>query len=149
MKNAYTYARTYAGEPAEEEVVAQQLATIRRYAHEQGIEIVGEYSDLNADASNEMSHIYGLHEMMEDAIQSKVNCVIVEQSVTIAHDDATRAVLLAILDGGGFRVLSALDGTNLTASEDHVLSLASEFYPAYMEFRKSWRPVVANCCAAV
>ena len=135
MKTAYAYIKTYAGEPADDEVVAQQLATIEQHANEQGIEIVGEYRDLNIDAELE-KHCEGLYEIMLEAVNNGVSCVIVERSEGIARDSLVHAFLLAALEDHGLCVLSASDGVNLTASNNPLLSQARQVFRAYKDSRR-------------
>ncbi len=133
MKTAYAYTKTCVGEPAGVEVIAQQIEAIRRYGRDHCIEIVGEYRDLNVDTSNEMGRRYGLYEIMLEAVNNGVSSIIVERPEAIAHDTLVRAILLAALEDHGFRGLYTLNGANLFANDDPMLSLARRIYRAYMD----------------
>lgn len=141
MKTAYAYTKTCVGEPSGGEVVSQQLEAIYRYAQDQGIKIVGEYSDISVYPKNEIRHRDGLYEMVDDAARNDVICVIVAKSEEIARDNVVRVVLLAILADHDLCVLSALDGTNLMASSSALLSLARRTYRAYMDSRRVILPL--------
>lgn len=137
LEKAYAYLQILGGEPGGDEAVAQQSATIARYARDRRIEIVGEFRDLKVDAENEIRQRHGLYDLMIEAAQNGIGRVLVERPERLANDRLVRAVLLAALDDRGLRVLSAKNDADLTAvKNDPVQELARRVFRVYTEGEK-------------
>lgn len=134
VAGAYAYLQMTAGEPAGDEAVGQQSATIARYALDRRIEIVGEFRDWKVDGENEIRHRDGLYDLMDEAVRNDVRVVVVERPERLANDRLVREVLLAALDDRRLRVLSAENDVDLTAMKsDPVQELARRVFRVYTE----------------
>lgn len=132
MERAFAYLQTLAGEPAGDDAVGQQSATIARYARDRRIEIVGEFRDLNVDGENEIRHRDGLYELMIEATRNGISRVLVERSERLANGRLVREVLLAAMDDRGLSVLSAEGDRDLTAANnDPLQELARRVFRLY------------------
>ena len=137
MERAFAYLQTLAGEPAGDDAVGQQSATIARYARDRRIEIVGAFRDSDVDVENEIRHRDGLYELMIEATRNGISRVLVERSERLANGRLVREVLLAAMDDRGLSVLSAEGDRELTAvKSDPLQELVRRVFRLYVAGEK-------------
>ena len=105
MKRVMSYARTATKkQPQDHSSIPRQLAALRRYAGEQGWQIVGEYTDERISGNTDRRP--GLQSMVENALAGQADLILVEDFSRLFRDYYLMETYRRKLNQKGIEVVS-------------------------------------------
>lgn len=95
----------------------RQLASIRKYAENNALEIVAEFRDEGVTGKMELENRQGLSACIHEVQEKHIGIVLVESSDRLARDSIVAEICIREFQKIGVRVVSA-EGVDLTAGTD-------------------------------